>query len=197
MTQKPTLPIEDTRVAEAWARDDARSIAKSRLRLEERRMADMTDGGKDGSKVHYVSMRISASRATPQPVRARPGTFEWRYGRKHDALFEAGNLLARLWERAGMTIASSANFLRGTSSGYATDLSESRVIALDRLQGFYEGLGKMAAIRLIDYCVLGKTAGDIASQSGVGERQMALVLNQHLRDCAIHFKLLGNSRSAG
>ncbi|MCO6386224.1 hypothetical protein [Aliihoeflea sp. 40Bstr573] len=196
-TQRPPLPVEDTRVADAWAREEARSSARARLRVEERRITNLAGGGKDNSKIQYISTRISASRASPQPTRARPGTFEWRYGRKHDALFEAGNLLARLWEKAGMTIASSANFLRGTASGYATDLPESRVVALDRLEGFYESLGKMAAIRLIDYCVLGKTAGDIARQNGVAERQMALVLNQHLRDCAIHFKLLGNSRSAG
>lgn len=155
----------------------------------ERRAASV---GHEGARTSRVKVKLSSSRTSYQTVRAKPGTFEWRYGRnKQDALFHAGNHLAILCERAGMTIASSANFLRGIASGYATGLADGRAQALDRLDGFRDAMGHKPAERLVDYCVLGLTTAEIARKDGAKERDMAPVLHQHLRDCASHFNFMG------
>ncbi|MRX37044.1 hypothetical protein IG197_19980 [Aminobacter sp. SR38] len=100
---------------------------KSRLRTLKLKREN---GGKDGTRLTKVKVKISADCHERQELRSRPGTFEWRYGRnKQDALFHAG------WEQAGMAVASSADFLRGTRSGYAQGIAEGRVAALDKLQG--------------------------------------------------------------
>nr|WMC97934.1 hypothetical protein RAR13_04255 [Aminobacter aminovorans] len=149
------------------------------------------DGGKDGTRLTKVKVKISADRHERHVVRSRPGTFEWRYGRnKQDALFHAGSHLAILWERAGMTVASSADFLRGTRSGYAQGIAEGRVAALDKLQGFRDELGAVPSAQLIDYCVEGRTAGEIAHTNGMKERDMATVLHHHLKVCALHFDFM-------
>ena len=93
-----------------------------------------------------------------------------------------------------MTIASSANFLRGTTSGYATGLADGRAQAIDDLDGFREAMGQKPSERLIDYCVLGLTTAEIARKDGAKERDMAPVLHQHLRDCARHFNFMGKQR---
>lgn len=168
--------------------------ASRRKQLAKRERAEKRAAalGHDGARLSRVKVKLTASRAGYQTVRSRPGTFEWRYGRnEQDALFHAGNHLAILWERAGMTIASSANFLRGITSGYATGLSDSRVQAIDQLDGFRDAMGEKQAERLIDYCVLGMTTAEIARKDGAKERDMAPVLHQHLRDCARHFKFMG------
>jgi hypothetical protein len=154
------------------------------------------DGGKDGAKVTTVKLRISGKRNDLQAIRARPGTFEWRYGRKRqDALFHAGSHLAVLWERAGIAVASSADFLRGTSSGYPTEISDGRITAMDKLAGFVTEMGRAPAARLIDYCVSGLTTAQIAMKHGAKERDMAPVLHHDLRACAQHFNFLaGNGR---
>ncbi|TPK70191.1 hypothetical protein FJ930_19680 [Mesorhizobium sp. B2-4-15] len=153
------------------------------------------DGGKAGARVTAVKIRISAGRSETQAIRSRPGTFEWRYGRKRqDALFHAGSHLAVLWERAGVALASSADFLRGTGSGYATSISDGRVAAIDKLDGFVKEMGRVPAGRLIDYCVAGLTTAEIAMKHGAKEREMAPVLNSDLRACAQHFNFLGGNR---
>lgn len=167
----------------------ARQKAMQQREGEERKAAAI---GHEGARMSRVKVKVSSSRTSFQTVRSRPGTFEWRYGRNNqDALFHAGNHLAILWERAGMTIASSANFLRGVSSGYATGLADGRAQAIDMLDGFRDGMGEKPAERLIDYCVLGMTTAEIARKDGAKERDMAPVLHQHLRDCARHFKFMG------
>lgn len=173
--------------------DDAAARRKAMLKREraERAAAKI---GHEGARTSLVKLRVSSDRGGRQTVRAKPGTFEWRYGRnKQDALFHAGNHLAILWERAGMTIASSANFLRGTTSGYSTGLADGRAQALDKLDGFRDTMGHKPAERLIDYCVLGLTTAEIARKDGSKERDMAPVLHQHLRDCAVHFNLVGGN----
>jgi hypothetical protein len=172
----------------------AEQEASRRKAMEKRNRADKRDAtlGHDGARLSRVKVKLSSTRSGYQTVRSKPGTFEWRYGRDdQDALFHAGNHLAILWERAGMTIASSANFLRGTASGYATGLADSRAQAIDQLDGFRDAMGEKPAERLIDYCVLGMTTAEIARKDGAKERDMAPVLHQHLRDCARHFKFMG------
>lgn len=89
-----------------------------------------------------------------------------------------------------MTVASSADFMRGTGSGYVTGLAEGRVAALDKLDGFRETLGLVASGQLIDYCVVGLASAEVARKSGVKEREMATVLHHNLTICAKHFDFM-------
>jgi hypothetical protein len=173
----------------------ARRNAMEKRAKAERKAAQIGHDGAKTLKVRVRDLQGQRARTLTLTIRCKPGSFEWRYGRnKQDALFHAGNHLAILWERAGMTIASSANFLRGTTSGYATGLADGRAQAIDKLDGFRDAMGQKPAERLIDYCVLGLTTAEIARKDGAKERDMAPVLHQHLRDCARHFKFMGNKR---
>lgn len=151
------------------------------------------DGGKEGAQLIKVKVKISGDRSALRNVRCRTGTFEWRYGRKQSALFHAGNHFAVLWERAGVAIASSADFLRGTSSSYPTGIGDGRVAAIDALRGAVEKLGHFTFERLMMYCVEGRTATEIARMERCSGREIGTVLNNDLRQCAIHFKFLGHA----
>lgn len=191
--------LNGQRVAERMAGLSAHAptperAAARRKAMERRHQSEQkaAKNGHEGAKVSRVRLKLSADRLGHQNFRSKPGTFEWRYGRnKQTALFHAGSHLAVLWERAGMTIASSANFLRGTKSGYSMGLAAGRAQAIDKLEGFRAAMGQQPAERLIDYCVLGLTTAEIARKDGAKERDMAPVLHQHLRDCARHFNFMG------
>jgi hypothetical protein len=173
----------------------ARRKAMEKRAKAERKAAKIGHEGAMISVVRVRDLQGQRARTLTQAIRCKPGTFEWRYGRnEQDALFHAGNHLAILWERAGMTIASSANFLRGIASGYSTGLADGRAQAIDKLDGFRDAMGQKPAERLIDYCVLGLTTAEIARKDGAKERDMAPVLHQHLRDCARHFRFMGRKR---
>ncbi|MGN6447106.1 MAG: hypothetical protein ACTHLK_00595 [Brucella intermedia] len=173
----------------------ARRKAMEKRATVERKAAQIGHDGAKTSKVRVRDPQGQRARTLILTIRCKPGSFEWRYGRdKQDALFHAGNHLAILWERAGMTVASSANFLRGIASGYSTGLAEGRAQAIDKLDGFRDTMGQKPAERLIDYCVLGLTTAEIARKDGAKERDMAPVLHQHLRDCARHFHFMGKKR---
>ena len=147
--------------------------------------------GHEGAMISAVRIKVSGTRKTTQAFRSRPGTFEWQYGRnKQDVLFHAGSHFAQVWERAGMTVASSADFLRGTTSGYRTGISDGLVAAIDDLKGSQKALGEFSFSRLIDYCVLGLTSSEIARKHQCDGRAMRHVLHQDLRACAVHFHLL-------
>ncbi|MBD0416522.1 hypothetical protein [Oryzicola mucosus] len=176
---------EPKRTGEQLAADRHRSAFRVR-KLKK------TDGGAEGSVVTKVNARLGSTRhIVIQTLRSKPGTFERRYGKKQLPQFHAGSYLARLYERAGIAIASSADFLRGTSSGYKTGLPDGRVAAIDALHGFHEDMGREQAQRLIDYCVVGLTSFEIAKKHGEAERDMAKILDRDLKDCAICFKMLG------
>ncbi|WP_027062383.1 hypothetical protein [Mesorhizobium loti] len=83
---------------------------------------------------------------------------------------KAGSHLARLWDRVGIATASSADFLRGTGSGYATGISDGRVAAIDKPDGFVKELGRLPAARLIDYCVAGGTKAEIGRSTAQRKR---------------------------
>lgn len=169
-------------------------LAQAATQAKSTRKLLAEDGGKEGAKISVVKLRVSAERVSRQAIRAKPGTFEWRYGRhRQDALFHAGSHLARLWERAGIAIASSADFLRGIGGGCALGISDGRVAAIDKLDGFRDKLGVRPSERLIDYCVLGLTCAEIAQKNDGTERQMGHVLHQDLKDCAIYFEFIGTS----
>lgn len=190
---KNAPPIEDTRVREVWARQEARDRAAARKAVEDRKVKRLQEagGGQEGSRLAPVRIKVSAHRQERTIMRCRPGTFEWRFGRdKQSVEFHAGSHLAVLWERAGMTIASSANFLRGISSGYQGGISDGRVAALDKLDGFRDRLGTAGAERMIDYCVAGLTTAQIARKRGVEERAMNQVLRNDLWEVAALFGFL-------
>lgn len=148
------------------------------------------DGGKEGTKLAKVKVKISAERSERQTIRCRPGTFDWRYGRdKQDALFHAGNHFARLWEQAGTAEACSPS-MEGASGAAWRGMPDGRVAAIDVLNAASFELGKMPLSRLIDYCVNGLTSAEIARKHGQKERDMAPVLHQDLRACAMHFLYL-------
>lgn len=171
----------------------ARQKAMDKRAAAERKAAAI---GHDGATISKVRIRLSGPRKTVQQMRCRPGTFEWRYGRnKQDALFHAGNHFAILWERAGVAVASSADFLRGTKSGYASGISDRRVVAIDALRGLVERVGQFSFERLMLYCVQGATSDEIAIREKQDKRTMGTVLANDLRQCAIHFKYLGTNHS--
>lgn len=175
MAELPAQAPTPEQAAERKHRADKRA-------KDERRAAAR---GHDGAVVTSLKLRVSGLRKTLQSVRCRPGSFEWRYGRrKHGSEFDAGSQFAQLWERAGATVASSANFLRGTTSGYETGLSEGRAIAMQKLQTIVRELGKASTERLIAYCVKGETSSEIAARYGVRERDMGAVLALDLLACA-------------
>lgn len=170
----------------------SRAEANERRAKAERRAART---GCEGATTTEVRTRISGSRAASRVMRSKPGTFEWNYGRnRQDALFHAGSHLAQLWERAGIAVASSADFLRGTGSGYATGVSDGRLAAIDQLQGFKTEMGRLPSERLISYCVLGMTSREIAEDYQMTQREIAPVLHSDLRACAFHFRFMGNER---
>lgn len=150
-----------------------------------------SDGGKAGAKVSIVKIRDVQGervRTLTQAIRSKPGTFEWRYGRdKQGALFHAGSHFARLWERAGIAVASSADFLRGTGSGYATDISDARTEAVQTVAKATLVIGRASSERLIAYCVEGLTTSQLARAYDVPDRDMAAVLHQDLRAMGKHF----------
>lgn len=148
------------------------------------------DGGKEGTKLSNVKVKISSERSERQVIRCRPGTFEWRYGRnKQDALFHAGNHFARLWEQAGTAAACSPSMEEASGAAWR-GMPDGRVAAIDVLNAASFELGRLPLSRLIDYCVNGLTSAEIARKHGQKERDMATVLHQDLRACAIHFLYL-------
>jgi hypothetical protein len=173
----------------------AATAKRKATEAEQRKAATLIrdDGGKEGARLTKVKVKISSDRTAHRTIRCRTGTFEWRYGRKQTALFHAGNQFAILWERAGIAVASSADFLRGVTSGYPTGISDGRVAAIDDLRGAVEKLGHFTFERLMMYCVEGMTASEIAKRERCSGREIATVLNNDLRQCAIHFKFLGNA----
>lgn len=179
--------VSDEKAAEAYRKRRRSNDAKAE---REGRKLRAEDGGKEGALVTKVRLRVSGQRTATQQLRCRPGTFEWRYGReRQEALFHAGNQFAQLAERMGITVASSANFLRGTTSGYATSISEGRLEAMNKLYLVMKKLGHDQTDRLIEYCVRGQTTGEIAASYGFPEKSMAAVLDADLRSCAKWLKV--------
>jgi hypothetical protein len=148
--------------------------------------------GYDGNVLVRVSTRITNHRVDKHTVRCKPGSFSWRYGRnKQSALYHAGNQFACLWEKAGIALASSVDFMRGTRSGHQTGIPESRLHAIQHLTDVVRELGRFSTERLIDYCVLGYTSTEMASRFQLTEREIAAALHQDLRSCAEVFRFQG------
>lgn len=147
--------------------------------------------GYDGAIEIDTSVRITATRSEARSLRCRPGTFEWRYGRANadGSLYHAGCHYAGLWERAGTAAASSPDWM-SEGGGDWKGLPQARAVAMDELRQAFIGLGKMPTARLTAYCVEGMPVSEIAHRYGTALRDMAAVLHQDLRACAMHFNYL-------
>lgn len=149
--------------------------------------------GYDGAEVYTVPVRVSLSRTETRVVRARPGTFEWRYNRADDALtplYHAGVQYAVLMERAGAADGRSPAMEPSCGAGW-NGLPDGRVAALDELRKIMKEIGSLSSSRLMTYCVRGKSVSEIASSYGVPARDMAAVLHMDLRGLAIQMRYLG------
>lgn len=147
--------------------------------------------GFDGAKLTVSRIKIVGDNSIKRSIRARPGTFEWVYGRENanTALYHAGKHYAELWETAGTADARSPNLAAAGGGGWK-GMPDRRCEALSELNAAFKLLGEGPRQRLMLYCVNGKTAAEIASIYEIGDREMALVLKQDLRDCARHFRFL-------
>lgn len=185
-------PIEDTRVSEIWARGDIRAKVAKRKGIEAKEMAKAreADGYKDGAVLSDTKVRLTATRHETRSIRCRPGTFEWRYGRSGDsALYHAGIRFAELWEIAGAASASSPD-MESAGGGQWKGLPNGRAMAMDKIRLLRADIGKWSTARLVDYCVMGSTASEMARKYETDERAMAHVLYMDLRACAEHCRFL-------
>ena len=145
--------------------------------------------GYDGAIEIETSVRITATRSEARSLRCRPGSFEWRYGRANAdaALYHAGIKFAELWEFAGTASASSPD-LAAIGGGMWRGIQTGRLEAMDKIKSARMDIGKWGTSRLVDYCVMGSTASEMAKKYGYDERNMAIILNEDLRSCALHFE---------
>lgn len=157
----------------------------SKVKPRRKEGSNATEPGFDGMKLVASTVRVSSVRTEKRSMRARPGTFEWRYGRKSAdaALYHAGCHFADLWERAGTAAAKSRDLTVIGTPGWR-GLPEGRAAALDEVGTATRELGRLATSRLMAYCVEGRTTAEIARRHDTPERDMAAVLHQDLRACA-------------
>lgn len=149
--------------------------------------------GYDGAVIFETSVRLSGTRTEKRMVRARPGSFEWRYNRDDSnltPLYHAGVKFATLWEKAGIASDSSPDLSSSGGGSQWAGCPDVRVAAMSEINEARKEIGRLPTARLVDYCVMGTTAGEMAGKYGVEERSMSSVLMLDLRACAMHFKLL-------
>lgn len=144
--------------------------------------------GFDGAVLIDATVKMTAARNEVRIIRCRPGTFEWRYGRKTaDAtLYHAGVKFADLWERAGTASASSPD-MGSASGGQWKGIPDSRVVAMSEIDAARKDIGKWGTARLVDYCVMGSPSSEIGAKYGMDERAIAFVLFEDLQAAARHF----------
>ena len=147
--------------------------------------------GYDGAIEIETSVRITATRSEARSLRCRPGSFEWKWGRSgaSSSMYHAGIKFAEIWEFAGTASASSPD-LAAVSGGQWRGIQSGRLEAMEKIKEARMDIGKWGTARLVDYCVMGSTASEIARKYGHDDRQMAIVLTEDLRACALHFGFL-------
>ena len=147
--------------------------------------------GYDGAVLSATQVRITPTRFETRAIRCRPGSFEWRYGRQtaETALYHAGIHFADLWERAGIAAVSSPG-LGEVGSGQWRGLPDGRAVAISEINDARRSLGRWSTARLVDYCVIGSTASEMAAKYQENERGMSHVLHSDLKACAEHFRYL-------
>jgi len=160
-------------------------------RAAARRKQASNEPGYDGAVLVDVEVNVSHTRRTSRQMRCRPGSFEWRYGRKHadTALYHAGVTYATLWETAGTADDRSPN-LAAVGGGAWKGLPDARMAALDELRVAFAKLGQLPTSRLTAYCVRGETVAEMAKAFDIPGRDMAAVVHMDLTACALHFRFL-------
>jgi hypothetical protein len=155
-----------------------------------KKAAEMVPGF-DGAEMITTRVKITATRWEGRPLRCRPGTFEWRYGRENadSSLYHAGIHFATLWEKAGTAAASSPDLGR-EGTGQWKGIPVTRLEAMQKIDAARQDVGKWGAARLVDYCVMGTPAPEIARKYKTDERAMAFILEADLKACAVHFGYL-------
>lgn len=149
--------------------------------------------GYGGAQLYDTDVRVTAVRGTHRSIRCRPGTFEWRYGRKtgDSALYHAGIHFADLWERAGIASAASPD-LGSAGGGQWKGLPDGRAVAISEINAARVEIGRVPMSRLVDYCVMGTSASEMAAKYRMDERGMSFVLHADLQMCAAHFRYVSN-----
>ncbi len=149
--------------------------------------------GYDGAVLTETNVRRSGESATRRRILCRPGTFEFRYGRevKHAAMYHAGIRFAELWEIAGTADAKSPDASREVFGQFMGGvLRDQKLDAMQKIDEARQSIGKWATARLVDYCVMGNTSEEMAQKWDVDRREMAHLLDDHLRAVAVHFRYL-------
>jgi hypothetical protein len=168
-------------------------MAKPKLKSKSNTWASWsaTEQGYEGAVEIETSVRITATRSESRSLRCRPGTFSWRYARDNapTALYHAGCDFSFLWEKAGIASASSPDFA-AVGGGMWRGIQVGRLEAMDKIDAARKSIGKLGTARLVDYCVMGSTASEMAQKYGIDERHMGIILNEDLRACAVHFEYL-------
>lgn len=157
-----------------------------------RKQTQLSGPGYDGAEEFTSRVKVSLTRSEVRTIRARPGSFEWRYNRDDDnltPLYHAGVKFAGLWEKAGIASDSSPD-ITSSGGGQWKGLPDARVVAMDEIRAARGDIGKWGTARLVDYCVMGTPSSEMASRHGVDERAMSHILMMDLRACALHFKFL-------
>lgn len=144
--------------------------------------------GYDGAVKEMADVRMTATRTDNRDFRCRPGTFEWRYGRKSadTSLYHAGIRFAELWERAG-TAAGASPGLEFSGAGQWKGIPDARVMAMSDIEAARKDIGKWGTARLVDYCVMGTAVAVLAVKYQKDPREMAFILHEDLTACAKHF----------
>ncbi len=147
--------------------------------------------GYDGAIEIDTETRISGERSKFNLLRCRPGSFEWRYGRKtaDAALYHAGIKFAELWEFAGTASASSPD-LGAIGGGMWRGIQNGRLEAMDKIDAARDSIGAVGTALLVDYLVMGSTASEMGPKYSIDGRSMAIILDHHLHSCANHFRHL-------
>jgi hypothetical protein len=138
--------------------------------------------GYDGAEEYLAPVRVTMTRVDTRTIRCRPGTFEWRYGRKtaDGTLYHAGCQYAVLYERAGTAAASSPDMESQGGGGAWKGLPDGRVAALDALKPINAKLDDRRRLRITAYCVEGLSVSDIAQWHGVPARDMAALIHEDM-----------------
>lgn len=141
--------------------------------------------GYAGAQEFSAPVRLSLTRVESRTIRCRPGTFEWRYGRKtaDGALYHAGCHYAVLYERAGTAAASSPG-METNGRGAWKGLPDGRVAAIDALKPINDTLGSDQRLRLVAYCVEGLSVSEIALWAGDPVRDTAAVIHSDIKALA-------------
>lgn len=162
----------------------AGKAAKKAAKRSERGTLISKKAGADGARIAVVPVKTKTQAVSTQYVRARPGSFEWIYGRAGSELYHAGSDFARQYERAG--IANTGSVLSPDAAGGPgwRGLPDGRCVAVDWVTRVTKSIGSRSGGRLVAFCVEGKTTPEMATAYGFTQREMGAILKADLKALA-------------